>query len=116
MALCDRDPGERTELAEETAERDRAWNRAPRREIRLPLRYRLEGHEEWRLGETVNVSESGLLFSSNELLEVDAKVEITFQTMGTPLLQSSTRQASVVRRVLSNWPETRLLFGARFRA
>jgi len=82
-------------------------DRAARHELRIPLRYRLGGQEDWRQGETVNISESGLLFSSNEMLEVDASVEITFQ--------SSTRQALVVRRMLSNWPETRLIFGAKFR-
>jgi hypothetical protein len=100
----------------EVTEEDRAGNRAPRQEIQLPLRYRLTGREEWCSGETVNISESGLLFSSNELLEVDDKLEIIFQTKDVPLLQSSRRQASVVRRVLSNWPEIRVLFGARFHA
>ncbi len=90
--------------------------RALRHDLRIPLRYRLEGSEEWSAGETINMSESGILFSSNELLEVDSKVEITFQTSGSPLLQSSTRQALVVRRTLANWPETRLIFGARYRS
>jgi hypothetical protein len=90
--------------------------RALRHELRIPLRYRLEGRQEWSPGETINMSESGILFSSNELLEVDTKVEITFQTSGSPLLQSSTRQAMVVRRTLANWPETRLIFGARYRS
>jgi PilZ domain len=87
-----------------------------RRDLRIPLRYRVSSGEEWRQGETVNISESGLLFSSDEMLEVDANVEITFQTKGTPMLQSSTRQALVVRRLLANWPDTRLMFGARFRS
>lgn len=90
--------------------------RAVRHELRIPLRYRLEGHEDWSQGESINMSESGILFSSNEMLEVDSRVEITFQTFGNPLLQSSTRQALVVRRTLANWPETRLIFGARFRS
>lgn len=90
--------------------------RATRRELRIPLRYRVSGVDEWHTGETVNISESGLLFSSNDMLEVDASVEITFQTKGTPLLQSSTRLALVVRRTLANWPETKLMFGAKFRS
>ena len=95
----------------------RQWvDRAERRELRIPLRYRVSPDEDWRQGETVNISESGLLFSSNELLEVDANVEITFQIKGTPMLQSSTRQALVVRRTLANWPETKLMFGARFKS
>jgi hypothetical protein len=90
-------------------------DRAVRHELRIPLRYRREGHHDWFQGETINMSESGILFSSNEMLEVDSRLEITFQTSGSPLLQSSTRQAMVVRRTLANWPDTRLIFGARFR-
>jgi hypothetical protein len=88
--------------------------RAVRHDLRLPLRYRCEGDQEWIPGETINISESGLLFSTDKLLEVDARLEITFQTSGPPLLQRSTRVAKVVRRILSNWPETRLVFGARY--
>jgi hypothetical protein len=89
-------------------------DRASRREMRIPFRYRRPGQEDWSPGETVNVSESGLLFSSNELLDVDTRLEITFQTSGAVILERSTRGAAVVRRILSNWPETQLLFGARF--
>ncbi|HYX52508.1 MAG TPA: PilZ domain-containing protein [Candidatus Limnocylindrales bacterium] len=88
--------------------------RAARQQIRIPLRYRLAGAEEWSLGETINVSESGLLFASNQLLEIQTRLEITFQISGAPLLPRSMRHATIVRRVLSNWPETQLLFGARY--
>jgi hypothetical protein len=90
--------------------------RAVRHQLRIPLRYRLEGHHDWSHGESINMSESGILFSSNDMLEVDSRLEITFQTSGNPLLQSSTRQATVVRRILANWPDTRPFFGARFRS
>jgi hypothetical protein len=88
--------------------------RAERHALQIPLRYRLEGQKEWSSGETINWSESGILFSSESLLEINDRVEITFQTTGVPLLSSSTRLARVVRRVLNNWPETRPAFGARF--
>jgi hypothetical protein len=55
-----------------------------------------------------------LLFSSDHLLEIDTRVQITFQSIDTPQVKSSTRLARVVRRTLSNWPETRVKFGARF--
>jgi hypothetical protein len=117
MAPRDPDPAERAKSSLDDAGDQREWvDRAERRPIRLPLRYRKEGQEAWQAGETINVSETGILFTSNEMLEVDAQVEITFQTSGAPLLQSSTRLALVVRRMLSNWPETRLIFGARYRA
>ena len=89
-------------------------DRATRHELRVPLRYRIAGNEGWSMGETINMSESGLLFSSNELLELDASLEITFQTTGAPLLERTTRRAQVVRRTLNNWPETRLIFAAKF--
>jgi hypothetical protein len=88
--------------------------RAARHELNIPLRYRLEGQEDWATGEAINMSESGLLFTSDQLLEVDTKVQITFQSIDTPQIKSSTRLARVVRRTLSNWPETRVKFGARF--
>jgi hypothetical protein len=80
--------------------------------LQVPLRHRVRGNKKWAAGETVNMSESGVLFSWNELLGVNTILEITFQASATPLLTSSTRR--VVRRVLSSWPETRSLFGAKF--
>jgi hypothetical protein len=74
----------------------------------------LEGQADWAAGEAINMSETGLLFSSDQLLEIDAKVQITFQSIDVPQVKSSTRLARVVRRTLSNWPETRIRFGARF--
>jgi hypothetical protein len=89
-------------------------SRAVRHELNIPLRYRLEGQDDWAAGEALNMSESGLLFTSDQLLEIDSKVQITFQSIDTPQVKSSTRLARVVRRTLSNWPETRVKFGARF--
>ncbi|HWZ45551.1 MAG TPA: PilZ domain-containing protein [Candidatus Saccharimonadales bacterium] len=107
---------DRTLMMSSDAAETKKWiERAVRYALHLPLRYRVEGEEKWMPGETLNLSESGVLFSSDQMLEVATKVEITFQTMGSPMLQTSTRLAEVVRRVLSNWPETRPVFGARFR-
>lgn len=100
--------------AQEKQESRKMVDRAARRELRIPFRYRRPGHEEWSPAETVNISESGLLFASDELLEVDTRLEITFQTSGEIILERSTRGAAVVRRILSNWPDTQLMFGARF--
>jgi PilZ domain-containing protein len=88
--------------------------RADRLDLRVPLRYRLEGHQDWSPGETVNLSETGVLFSTAQTLELNVRVEITFQTAGVPLVRSGQREAHVVRRVLNNWPETSPVFGARF--
>jgi hypothetical protein len=96
------------------ADAGNSGSRAVRHELNIPLRYRLEGQEDWATGEALNMSESGLLFTSDQLLEIDSKVQITFQSIDTPQVKSSTRLARVVRRTLSNWPETRVKFGARF--
>jgi hypothetical protein len=88
--------------------------RAARHDLRLPIRYRLAGQTDWHSGETINISKSGVLFSSNQLLELDAQLEIVFQSSGIALPHSSRHRALVVRRLLSNWPETRVIFGARF--
>ena len=111
------DIGERTQpiLAGEARHRP-LMDRAERHDLRIPLRFRPEGQEDWLFGETINMSESGLLFSSEEMIEIDTRLEITFQTASDPMLQSSTRRALIVRRTLANWPETRLVFGARFRS
>ncbi|MGH9566579.1 MAG: PilZ domain-containing protein [Candidatus Angelobacter sp.] len=104
------DPG----VKQKVEKRRQFVDRAVRRELRIPLRYRRTEQEEWRPGETINVSESGLLFTSNELLDLDARLEITFQTSGPIILQRSTRAATIVRRILSNWPETQVVFGVRY--
>lgn len=107
----DRAPGE---FPEKTSD-GREWVvRAERHALQIPMRFRVEGQEGWSRGDTLNLSESGLLFSSDTLLEVDTRLEITYQTSGAPLLSSSTRRAHVVRRVLNNWPETRPSVAARF--
>lgn len=96
------------------AERQSVGSRALRHEMNIPMRYRLEGQQEWSGGQTINMSESGLLFTSDHLLEIDDRVQITFQNNDAPQVKSSTRIARVVRRILSNWPETRVKFGVRF--
>jgi hypothetical protein len=91
-----------------------AGGRALRHELHIPMHSRLEGQENWSPGEAIDMSESGLLFTSDQLLEIDDRIQITFQKIDTPQIKSSTRLARVVRRTLSNWPETRVKFGARF--
>ena len=106
---------ERASGESSSSSKPRKWvERAQRHALQIPLRYRLEGQQDWTRGEAVNLSESGILFSTESLLEIDTRIEITFQSSGTPMLSSSTRLAQIVRRVLNNWPETRPAFGARF--
>jgi len=51
--------------------------RARRFNLQLPLRYRPLGEKSWRPGTTENISRSGLLFQAQELLHLNAQVEIS---------------------------------------
>src|ERR1700690_2682174 len=51
--------------------------RARRFNLHLPLRYRPLGEKSWRPGTTENISRSGLLFQAEELLHLNAQVEIS---------------------------------------
>ena len=50
--------------------------RAQRFHIQLPLRYRRLGEKEWHVGETENISRSGMLFQADEMLQPSAQLEI----------------------------------------
>src|SRR5947209_14072471 len=114
MAPQNRDGKGKAAQTEKSQKRKNRVDRATRHELRLPLRYRVDGVEDWRSGETINISRSGILFYSSEVLEVDARVEIIFEASGAGLLHSNTQSAWIVRRMLSNWPDTRPILGARF--
>src|SRR5215468_9569840 len=94
-----RDSKGRTEQAENLQKRKHRVERATRHDLRIPLRYRLDGVDDWRTGETINISRSGILFYSSEVLEVDVRVEIIFEGSGP--LHSNTQAAWIVRRMLS---------------
>ena len=50
--------------------------RAQRFNLHLPLRYRLLGEDDWRQGTTENISRSGMLFRGEEMLQLNAQLEI----------------------------------------
>ena len=52
--------------------------RARRFELHLPLRYRTVGAARWREGRIENISRSGVLFWTDEPLEVDTPLEMSF--------------------------------------
>src|SRR2546426_6502489 len=52
--------------------------RAVRFPIRTKIQYRPEGKEEWQMGETQNISRSGVLFNVTELLAVNTALELMF--------------------------------------
>jgi PilZ domain-containing protein len=52
--------------------------RAERFPIRTAIHFRPEGAEEWKMGHTENISRSGVLFNSSDLLAVNTALELTF--------------------------------------
>lgn len=52
--------------------------RARRYPIRLPIRYRSNGHETWHEGRIENISESGVLFEADHAIAIDTRVELRF--------------------------------------
>jgi PAS domain S-box-containing protein len=68
-------PGHVTERSTSSGARVPSF-RAQRFNLNLPLRYRLLGEHNWRLGTTENISRSGLLFRAEELLQPSAQLEI----------------------------------------
>jgi len=52
--------------------------RAQRFAIRMGVRYRHEGDEEWHDGQIENISESGLLFEAERVLPVNTPIEFKF--------------------------------------
>jgi hypothetical protein len=50
--------------------------RARRYDVRAPVRYRTDPTEAWHSGETKNVSRSGMLLRTDELLDLDMPIEL----------------------------------------
>jgi PAS domain S-box-containing protein len=51
--------------------------RAQRFQLHLPLRYRRLGETQWHVGKTENISRSGLLFQSDDVLQPNSQLEIS---------------------------------------
>ena len=50
--------------------------RAQRFQLRLPLRYRRLGEPQWHVGTTENISRSGMLFGTDDVLQPNSQLEI----------------------------------------
>ena len=50
--------------------------RAPRFDLRVPVRYRASGGDDWHAGSTENMSRTGLLFRADRLLPVSTPIEM----------------------------------------
>jgi PAS domain S-box-containing protein len=51
-------------------------SRAQRFQLHLPLRYRRLGESQWHVGKTENISRSGLLFQTDDVLQPNSQLEI----------------------------------------
>ena len=52
--------------------------RAPRYPVHVPMRYRSMGAARWSSGRIENISRSGVLFRTDQLLAVDTPLEMSF--------------------------------------
>jgi hypothetical protein len=77
------------------------------------LRFRLQDEDRWRNGRTVNVSRSGLLFSSAQSPEIGTVVEINLNLQELVGFEN-LRYGVVVRRVLMAWPDVNALVAIQF--
>lgn len=50
--------------------------RAQRFQLHLPLRYRQLGESQWHVGTTENISRSGMLFHTDDVLQPNSQLEI----------------------------------------
>jgi PilZ domain len=73
--------------------------RAQRYTMKVPLRFRLEGREEWRDAVIQNISGSGILFSASECSNITDRLEFMFMLPGSGAAQVTCigRVARVVR-------------------
>lgn len=65
--------------------------RASRFEVRIEVRYRLEGETEWRTGLTENVSRSGLLFRPETLADPRTPIDIILVLPGAVAGEPTSR-------------------------
>ncbi len=87
----------------ETQERNQFTPRAPRFPIQAPLQFRVKGEGQWKEGQTVNISRSGVLFRASQLLAVRTPLEMTFELpagLAEGPAATVTCQGEVVRTVM----------------
>jgi hypothetical protein len=71
--------------------------RAPRFDLQLTVRFRPEGDERWREGFTRNISRSGVLFASSELLGPSTQLEMLVELPGRDVCGVVSCRGTVVR-------------------
>jgi hypothetical protein len=73
--------------------------RARRVPLPLLLRYRSIDDSQWHEGRVENISRSGVLFSTPDLLDVDTELEMTFELPVPPAPPAILCRGRVVRTV-----------------
>jgi PAS domain S-box-containing protein len=79
--------------------------RAQRFQLHLPLRYRRVGEQQWHNGKTENISRSGMLFTTEELLQPNIQLDINLVLPAEIAGLSATEvvcRGEVVRTVEAN--------------
>jgi hypothetical protein len=86
--------------------------RAHRFALDLRLRYRSPGEKQWHEGRTENISRSGVLFRTEEVLDIGTEIEMTF-VLPTPAAPAAPAapailcRGRVVRTILPGGDERR---------
>jgi PilZ domain len=70
-------------------------SRSARYEISTPIRYRIKGERQWRVGTTKNISVSGVLIRTEHSVAVNTEIEMKF---ALPVEISGEGAAEVVCR------------------
>jgi hypothetical protein len=74
--------------------------RALRFALALPLYYRSKGQTEWREARIENISRSGVLFRTDDVMDVNTRLEMRFELTAGPALSGVLCRGHVVRTVL----------------
>ena len=86
-------------------------DRAPRMEMRLPLRFRARGSEPWLESATENISRTGLLFSTDQEYSAGSVLEIDLRLPSVRAMEEQGARlqslARIVRAVVRSDPAGR---------
>jgi hypothetical protein len=85
---------------------DRQMERAPRMQIRLPLRYREVGAEAWQESATDNISRTGVLFASRQDFQAGELVQIDLQLPAVRPISEDGAQFTSLARVVRSIAQT----------
>jgi PilZ domain-containing protein len=83
----------------------KASERAVRFPLPIPLRYRSIGDTQWRHGRIENISRTGLLFSTGDLLDVRTRIEMRFVLPAGTVSPAVLCRGHVVRSVEPSGPK-----------